>query len=146
MKTATLQDAIAAGACYLNEPGGKEKLAKLFGRRKALTVKQIAALKIPDVDKVWALTRFHFLNTKEKSVRFAVFCAKQCLVNREKWNADDKRLHAAIEAAKNWLANPTDSAARSAAAAYSAARSAAYSAAYSAQVKFLVDLLTEVNK
>ena len=100
MKSATIQDAINAGACY-----DAEQLKKVFGRRKALTVRQIAALKIPAQDKVWALTRFHFLNTKEKSVRFAIFCAEQCISEFEKWNAQDKRPREAIEAAKNWLAN-----------------------------------------
>ncbi|MBK7363061.1 MAG: hypothetical protein IPJ01_12260 [Micavibrio sp.] len=126
-KSATIQDAIDAGACY-----DADELKQIFGRRKSLTVKQIVALKIPDEDKVWALTQFHFLDTKEKSVRFAIFCAEQCLTDFEKWDANDKCPREAIEAAKNWLINPTDSAARSAdSAARSAARSA-YSAARSA--------------
>jgi hypothetical protein len=78
---------------------------------------------------------------KEKLVRvaFAVLCAEAVLQNFEKVCPGDKQPRQAIEAAREYLTNPTDSAADSAAsaarAAYSAADSAsraAYGAAYSA--------------
>jgi hypothetical protein len=120
MKTATMQDAIKAGACY-----SEEQLKKLFGRRKSFSVKQIAALKIQAKDKVWALTRDHFLDTQDKAVRFAVFCAEQSLKYYEAKYQDD-RPRKAIEAAKSWLENPTQE--NKNAAAYAAANAAAYAA------------------
>lgn len=80
--------------------------------------------------------------TKEDSVALSIYAAEQVIGIYEKEYLNDDRPRKAIEAAKNWLKNPTaDSAARSAAyaasavrAAYSAASaaSAAYHAAYSA--------------
>ena len=77
---------------------------------------------------------------KEDSVSLAIYSAKLCLKNFEKVYPDDKRPRQAIEAAINYLKEPTEenmSAARSAwsaaeSAAESAARSAAWSAAESA--------------
>lgn len=148
----TLTDALKQGACYSDK-----QIKTLFGKRKKLTVKQIAALPIPDEDKVWALTRFHFLDTKDKSVRFAIFCAESCINIFGKRYPNDKRPRQAIEAAKDYVENPTeenrkaaDAAYSARAAAYSAAYAAAYSAraaadaaAYAAQLKFLVALLME---
>ena len=68
---------------------------------------------------------------KKDSVAISIFAAELCLENFEKVCPDDKRPREAIEAAKYWLENPTDSAARSAA--KSAARSAERSAAWSAE-------------
>ena len=103
MKTITLQEALSAGACY-----NAEQIIDLFGDRTELSVKDIAALEIPDADKVWAFTRPHFLDTKEKVIRFAVFCAEQCVEIFEAQRPDDKRPQAAIEAAKAWLESPSD--------------------------------------
>lgn len=126
MKTATLQDALNARPCY-----SEERIRALFGKRKTLNVKQIARLDIPDRDKLWALTRPHFLDTKEKAVRFAVFCAEQSLPIFEARFSGDHRPRAAIEAAKAWLQNPTASAA-AAAAAYDAAADSLVTAARAA--------------
>ena len=80
--------------------------------------------------------------TKKDSVKLAIFAAELTIKNFEKKYPNDKRPREAIEAAKNWLKNPTEknrSAARSAAlsarSAASAARSAesAWSAARSAE-------------
>ena len=103
MKTITLQEALSAGACY-----NAEQIIDLFGDRTELSVKDIAALEIPDADKVWAFTRPHFLDTKEKVIRFAVFCAEQCVEIFEAQRPDDKRPQAAVEAAKAWLESPSD--------------------------------------
>ena len=137
MKKVTLKEALNSGACYTDT-----QIKALFGKRKTLTVKQIVALNIPDKDKVWALTRSHFLDTKEKAVRFAVFCAEQCIEHFEKRFPDDKRPRGAIEAAKAWLQNPTaaDAAARAADAADVAVRAArAADAAYAADAADAVD-------
>lgn len=134
MKTITLQEALNAGACY-----SAEQIKELFGARNELNVTDIAALDVPDADKMWALTRRHFLDTKEKAVRFAIFCAEQSIDIFEARYPDDKRPRAAIEAAKAWLESPSDNAARAATDA-----TTAYTAAYTAaQVEFLVKLLTE---
>lgn len=140
MKTATLQDALDARPCY-----SEERIKALFGKRKTLNVKQIAKLDIPDRDKLWALTRPHFLDTKEKAVRFAVYCAEQSLPIFESRFPADKRPRAAIEAAKAWLQCPTTDAAAYAAAA-AAAESAAYADAQRAQVKYLAELLTATER
>jgi len=126
----TLEIALQSGYC---DDYGENDIRNLFNGKDSLTVSQIATLPIPDKDKVWALTRFHFLNKKEKSVRFAIFCADQCLSNFEKVYSDDERPREAVIAAKAWLLNPSDDVAESAAesAAWSA-RSAAESAAWSA--------------
>ena len=140
MKTATLQDALNARPCYSGE-----EVKKIFGRRKSLSVKQIAALKIPAGDKVWALTRDHFLDTQDKAVRFAVFCAEQSLKYYEAKYQDD-RPRKAIEAAKAWIENPTQENKNAAYAAAYAANAAAYAVANAVandeQLKFLVNMLT----
>jgi len=77
---------------------------------------------------------------KVNSVSIAIFSAELYIENYEKQYPNDNRPRLAIEAAKNWLDNPTkenqesaESAARSAeSAAWSAARLAAWSAARSA--------------
>jgi len=130
MKTATLQDALNAHPCY-----NAEQIKDLFGKRKRLTVKQIAALKIPDADKVWALTRPHFLDTKEKAVRFAISCAEQSLPIFEARFSDDKRPRAAVKATQAWLENPSDAAAR-------AAARAAYAAQFEALITFIDQEIT----
>lgn len=52
MKTITLDQATNRGSCYT-----ADQIKALFGKRKRLSVKQIADLPIPDADKVWALTQ-----------------------------------------------------------------------------------------
>ncbi len=73
---------------------------------------------------------------KKDSVALSIFSAELCLEEFEKVFPDDKRPREAIEAAKEWLLEPTkanESAAESASeSAWSAARSAAESAAESA--------------
>ena len=165
-KTATIEDAKKFGACY-----DLDKLKLVFGKRKSLSVSQIAKLKIRAKDKVWALTRQHFLDTQTKCIKFAIFCAEQCVEHFEKYNQSDNRPRLAIEAAKKYLKYPTKennaaayaayaeasvsyaaayaanaaySAAYAANAAASAANAAAYAAnaeAYELQLKFLVRLL-----
>jgi len=120
MKKATLQDALNARPCY-----DAKQIKTLFGKRKTLNAKQVAALGIPDRDKVWALTRPFFLDTKEKAVRFAVFCAEQSLPAFESRFPDDKRPRTAIDMAKAWLQSPTARAAAAAADAADAADAAA---------------------
>ena len=127
MKTATLQDALNARPCYK-----EEQVKALFGSRETLDVNQLAALDIPDADKVWALAHPHFLDTKENAVRFAVFCAEQSLPIFETRFPEDKRPRAAIEAAKAWLQNPTAAAAADSAEAASASAYAARAIAQAA--------------
>ena len=140
MKTITLDQALNSDACYT-----ADQIKALFGKRKQLSVKQIAALRIPDADKVWALTHPHFLDDKKTAVRFAVFCAEQCLDIFERQFPDDKRPRLAIEAAKAVTENDTaeNRAAWAARDAARAAWDAASAAAWDAQVKHLVKLLTE---
>ena len=69
---------------------------------------------------------------KEDSVSLAIFAAELCIKNFEKSFPDDKRPREAIEAAKEWLKNPTETNRSAAESAWSAARSAG-SAAESAE-------------
>ena len=78
------------------------------------------------------------LPVKKILVKFAVLCAKRCLTNYEKEYPNDDRPRKAIEAAENYVKNPTkenESAAWSARSARSArsAGSATWSAARSAR-------------
>ncbi len=86
------------------------------------------------LDKVWVVTR---LFTKKQNVMWSILCAESTLHFFEDVYPDDNRPRLAIEAAKNYIENPTMSAARSAAwsaeSAESAAESAARSAARSAE-------------
>ena len=73
--------------------------------------------------------------TKRMAVEWSVYCARLCLKNFEKEYPKDKRPREAIEAAENWLSNPTQkkrSAARSAAGSAGSAAGSAMSAAESA--------------
>ena len=85
----------------------------------------------------WLLTR---LFDKTNNVKYAVYSAELVLPIFEKKHPKDDRPRKAIEAAKNWLANPTNAAA-AAAAAYAAAYAAADAAdaAYAAYVAADVD-------
>jgi hypothetical protein len=82
---------------------------------------------------IWLLRKRNLLK-KKLAVEIAVVCAKHVLGNYEKKYPDDLRPRKAIEAAKNWLKNPTaknkNTAAASADAAYYAADAAASAAAY----------------
>ena len=81
---------------------------------------------------------------KEESVRLAIFAAEKVLKNYESIYPTDDRPRKAIEAAKNYIQNPTEEnqkAARSAAeSAWSAAESAARSAAWSAADSLLNEI------
>jgi hypothetical protein len=71
--------------------------------------------------------------TKEKWVRWAVMCAERVLPLFETERPEDGRPRAAIDAAKEWLSNPTyASAAEAAEAAYAAAADAVANAAANA--------------
>ena len=79
---------------------------------------------------------------KKDSVALSIYAAELCLDNFEKEYPEDKRPREAIEAAKNWLKNPTqknksaaESAVWSAESAAWSAESAAWSAAGSATIK-----------
>ena len=69
---------------------------------------------------------------KADSVALAIFAAELVLTNFERVFPEDKRPRNAIEAAKEWIRNPAESARSAACAAESAAESAAWSAAGSA--------------
>lgn len=94
--------------------------------------------KISFSDKVWVFTH---LATQKQNQKFAILCAKSVLHIFEEKYPEDKRPRAAIEAAEQYLANPTEenkavliSATNAARAAADAARAAdaAYNAYYAA--------------
>ena len=79
---------------------------------------------------IWLLLKMDLLD-KPTSVRLAIEFAKHVLAHFERKYPNDKRPIAAIEAARNWLANPTAAAAAAAYAdaAYAAAADSADAAA-----------------
>ena len=101
-----------------------EIMAKVEVRRKS--IKQ-------DDKQAWTEMRIAkaYEWKKEDSVALSIFAAELCIRNFERVYPDDKRPREAIEAAKEWLRNPTsvsESAAESARSAASAAWSAASAA------------------
>ena len=74
----------------------------------------------------WLLTRMF---TKEQSVKYAIFAAEQVIGIYEKKYPEDKRPRKAIEAAKEYIKDPSDKNKKTA---YDAAAYAAY-AAYAAE-------------
>jgi hypothetical protein len=80
---------------------------------------------------IWWLIKARRID-KKQSVSIAIYCAELVLPNFVKKYPDDKRPEQAIQAAKNWLANPNAASADAAASAAYAASAAAASAAYAA--------------
>ncbi len=103
---------------------GGEYLAQVEVKGKCDEQKDKEAWTEMRIVKVWEWT-------KKDSVEIAIFAAEQVIEIYEKKYPDDKRPREAINAAKAWLKNPTDAAARAARAAADAAGAAAY-AAYAA--------------
>jgi len=75
----------------------------------------------------WLICR---LMNKKQAVKYAVFAAEQVIDIYEKAYPNDKRPRNAIEAAKEYLKNPSKKTKAYAYAAYTAAYAAAYAAAY----------------
>ena len=69
------------------------------------------------------------LMTHQQKVEWACYCAEQVLSIFEKKYPQDQRPRKAIEAAREWLKNPSEATRKAAAAAYAAADYAAYAAA-----------------
>jgi hypothetical protein len=107
---------------------------KLIG----LESKQFLAGLIASEKLDWANWLIVRVMTKKQYVAYAIFAAEQVIEIYEKKYPDDKRPRLAIEAAKNYLNNPSaknkKAVADAAAAAYAAADAAyaAYAAAYAA--------------
>jgi len=93
----------------------------------------------------WLLTR---LFDKTNNVKYAVYSAELVLPILEKKYPKDDRPRKAIEAAKNWLANPTKENAADAHAAHAAddAYTAAYAAAYAATYRKIIAYGIELIK
>jgi hypothetical protein len=131
---ATIDDVFSWNPC---EEYTREKIAKLFGRKKSLTAMDILALKIPIKEKFWAVLRNHFLDDKALRL-FTADCAEHVLHFFEDKYPDDKRPREAIEAARKYARGEIDDAAWTAvktaarAAAGAAARAAAGAAAWDA--------------
>ena len=85
--------------------------------------------KITYSDKIWVIVR---LFTKEQNVGWSIKCAESVLHIFESKYPEDKRPRLAIEAAKNYLLNPSAAAHAAYDAAYDAARAAAHAAAHGA--------------
>ena len=81
-------------------------------------------------DANWLLTK---LMNKSQCVKYAIFAAKQVLGVFEKKHPNDKRPRKAIEAAENYLKDPSENNKKAAAnAAHAAANAATYAAANAA--------------
>ena len=112
--TITPDQLIALNPCDLSD-----RLA-LFAGRESLTAAQALDAGATPADILWVAGR---LGLKTECVRFAIGCAESVAPLNS-----DPRVGAAIQAAKDWLADPSDAAADAAYAAARAARAAAYAA------------------
>ena len=120
----TLEQMIDAGCC-----DGAEKY---FVRDKTRSAKSLLKQSIKQGDYHDARYGLAYMMTHRQQVEWAIYCAESCLPVCEN-SHKSKAPRAAIEAAKDWLLNPTEKNATAAAsaAAYASA-SAAYAAAYAA--------------
>jgi hypothetical protein len=116
---------------------GKEAFSAQKERDGVKIIKKLIMIKDKNGDSLnwanWLIT--HMMRNKQQ-IRYTIFAAEQAIDIYEKKYPDDKRPREAIQAAKDYIKNPTKknkSAARSAAyAAACAARAAAYAAACAA--------------
>ena len=117
----TREELKALNPCDLDER------LELFGGRERLTVAQALEAGATVEDVLWAAGR---MGHKAECVRFAVACAESVA-----HLTPDPRVRAAIDAAKAWIASPTEENAAAAYAAYVDVYAVAYSvydAAYTA--------------
>ena len=96
--------------------------------RKTTSLKKLAEAAIADGKFMWAIWLATRLMDKTQNVRFAIFCAEQCLKIYEDKYPEDKRPRLAIEAAENWANKQSDAAWAANAAARAAASDAAWTA------------------
>ena len=118
--------------CHHGFHGSKKILDALsYVKGEVLAVVEVKGKSIKQSDKeCWSDMRvIHAYEwTKEESVRLAIFAAEQVIGIFEKKYPNDKRPREAIEAAKKYLENPSEAAARAAWAAAWAAAAAARAA------------------
>jgi hypothetical protein len=112
----------------------KDKVKALWGKRKALSARQIVNLKIPREDVIWCLSN---LLTKKLMREAACQFAESVLPIYEREYPGDNRPRAAIEAGRAYSRGEIDDATR--AAAWAAARDAAWAAARDAAMDAAMD-------
>ena len=118
----------------------EEKVKKLLDKGK--TPQEVAKLKIPVIDKIWALLHPEIMSDKKLhklACRFAEDALKR---ERKAGREPDYRSWAAIEAKRKWLRKEiTD---KELSAAWSAARFTARSAAWSAAYKRYLEMILKI--
>jgi hypothetical protein len=116
MKTLSLKKLKDIEAC--------DDVIEWFKRQGTTDINKLAKAAIADKKFYWAIWTATRIMTKKQNVQLAVFCAERCLKIYEDRFPDDDRPRKAIEAARNWIKNPSYAAWAAASAAASAANDA----------------------
>lgn len=109
-KSITLEEVLGYNPYYEKEVETMGKTKRLFAGRDKLSVLDILEFdsnEVSDMDKVWILTKPHFL-IRRQVVQFAIFCAEQVIHLWVKKYPKDDRPQKAIEVAKVCLDNPSE--------------------------------------
>lgn len=106
MKTVTVDQIASWGPCDSDATHSKEKIKSIYGKRKKITIEDILKCNIPDEHKAWCIIRKEFFTEKQLQ-KITIFCSKLILPLIEKRYPEDNRPRKTIEAAKNYLKNPT---------------------------------------
>ena len=128
MKTITVDQIMVFNPCSCYP---RERVAALWAGREALTAEEIAALEIPEADRVWALCKWLGEISQSSARLFACDCADRALLRVA--NPDPRSVAAVAVARRHAAGDATDEeleAARWAArvAAWEAAREVAWAA------------------
>lgn len=100
MKTVTFDQFIQFGPCWLDEPGGRERLKHIAKRHKEWTAEDILRLRsVFAKDRLWAVLREEFIDAPIMH-EFTCRCAEQALALTPN---PDPRSTAAIEAKRKWI-------------------------------------------
>lgn len=99
LPTATIDEILSWNPCSTY---GRDRLTKLFGRRKNVTALDILGCKsVPVKDRFWVVLRNHFLDDKALRL-WAADCARHVLHFFAEKYPEDKRPREAIEAARRF--------------------------------------------
>ena len=91
----------------LKELGACEESIRALRKEKNRDVKHILRKLVKAKRHDWANWYVSRIFTKPQAVLYTIKCAEACLPRFEEQFPHDKRPRQAIEAAKNWLENPT---------------------------------------
>lgn len=88
------------------EPCSKYKMTdinSMFGTRSVLSAKDITALSIPDIDKIWALCHIEFFDSKADFITMACDIFKTCYTRFKNRHTAGSEVLDAVTACTNYL-------------------------------------------